>query len=90
MNLTHQPDRHRFVLSLPGGDAFVEYAEAGPRTLDLQHTVVPEAEQGQGVGSALVERVLAFARENGLKVIPSCPFVRSWLEEHAGWEDVVV
>ena len=89
MIVTHQPDRHRFVLSLPGGEAFIEYAQAGPRTLDLLHTIVPEADQGQGIGSSLVQQVLRYARDHDLKVIPSCPFVRAWLEEHPGWEDVV-
>jgi predicted GNAT family acetyltransferase len=90
MDVTHQPDRRRFVLPVSGGDAFIEYAEAGPRTLDLQHTVVPEADRGRGVGSSLVEQVLRYARDHDQKVIATCPFVRAWVEGHPEYGDVVV
>ena len=45
--------------------------------------------EGKGVGSRLVKEVLAHAREAGLRVIPSCKFVRSYLERHPDQQDVL-
>jgi predicted GNAT family acetyltransferase len=89
MSVTHEPDRRRFVLPVSGGDASVEYALVGPRTLDLRHTFVPEVDRGRGVAASLVEQVFRYARDHELKVIATCPFVRAWVEEHPEYRDVV-
>jgi uncharacterized protein len=88
MTVMHDSAAHRFRVPLDEGEAYLEYAERGPGTLDLLHTIVPPAAQGGGVGSTLVEHVMRHAREYGLRVIPSCPFVRSWLEEHSEYQDL--
>ena len=62
----------------------------GRYTLDLVHTEVPEELQDQGIGSSLVDAALNHARANGLKVIPSCPFVAAYVERHPEWEDIIV
>lgn len=62
----------------------------GRYTLDLVHTEVPEELQDQGIGSSLVDAALNHARANGLKVIPSCPFVAAYVERHTEWEDIIV
>jgi predicted GNAT family acetyltransferase len=54
----------------------------GDDILDLQHTEVPASAKGQGVGDALVRRALAYARERGLRVMATCPYVQAWLRRH--------
>jgi predicted GNAT family acetyltransferase len=71
----------RFELDVDGHTAFLTFRRDDDR-LTLIHTEVPEALGGRGVGSALVKGVLQHARDNELTVIPSCPFVRSYLERH--------
>ena len=90
MNVTHHADARRFVVELPDGLAYLAYEPLDGRTLDLLHTVVPDAEQGRGVGSALVEAAFDHARDNGLKLVPSCPFVSEWLGDHPEQLDLVV
>lgn len=89
MNIQHDTTRHRFSVALPEGEAELEYAERDARTLDFLHTQVPAGEQGQGVGAALVEHALTYARREGKRVIPSCPYVQHWLGEHPDFQDVV-
>jgi uncharacterized protein len=62
-----------------------------PRTdsLALVHTSVEEAFEGRGLGGRLVAAALDDARARGLKVVPICPFVRSYLERHPGYGDLV-
>jgi uncharacterized protein len=57
--------------------------------LALIHTEVSEDFEGQGLGGKLVAGALDDLRERGLRVIPICPFVRSWLERHPEQADLV-
>ena len=85
----HDAAAGRFVVRLPGGEGFVAYEERDGGTLDLQHTVVPEAERGRGVGEALVKGVLDWARAHDRRIVPSCPFVAAYLQDHPEAQDLV-
>jgi predicted GNAT family acetyltransferase len=50
---------------------------------------VDDAFEGQGVGSDLVPGALDDVRSRGGTVVPLCSFVRSWIERHEGYEDLV-
>ena len=85
----HDESGSRFFAPVDGGEAFLGYERAGPKTLDFQHTIVPPQARGQGVGEALVVAAFDYARESGQRVIPSCAFVRGWLAEHPEARDLV-
>lgn len=85
----HQPAKERFVARVDAGEAELVYMRPEGKILDLIHTFVPPEGRGEGVGDALVERAFAHAREEGLQVRPSCPFVRNWLEDHPEQGDIV-
>ena len=57
--------------------------------IDLMHTVVPQAAEGNGVGSALAHAALEHARAKGLKVVPSCPFVHRYVTKHREFADLL-
>ncbi len=63
--------------------------DGAPMLRDLQHTVISSDHRGRGLGSVLVPAVLEDLRSRGARIIPTCPFVRSWLEEHPGDQDLV-
>ena len=78
---------HRYELR--GEDtAFVLYTR-GENSLRLVHTEVPAALQGRGVGSTLVGGVLRMAQQQGLTVIPSCPFVSDYLRRHREYLPII-
>jgi predicted GNAT family acetyltransferase len=85
----HDDGARRFFVNLPEGMAYLAYAPAGRATIDLQHTIVPPEAQGRGVGASLAAAAFAYARAQGLQVIPSCPFVAAWLDDHPDGRDVV-
>lgn len=43
--------------------------------LDAYHTGVRPELEGQGIASRLFDEMVNFARENGYKVKPSCPYI---------------
>jgi hypothetical protein len=82
MDVRHDPERSRFFVALPEGDAELLYQPFGDDIIDLQHTEVPNAERHHGVADALVRAALAWARERELRVIATCPYVQAWLRRH--------
>ena len=55
----------------------------------LTHTEVDPAAEGKGVGSALARAALDGARAAGLRVVPQCPFIATWIERHPDYADLV-
>jgi predicted GNAT family acetyltransferase len=67
---------------------FARYVRRGGRAYFV-HTEVDPSHEGAGLGSALVRGALDGQRERGELVVPLCPFVRSFLERHSEYGDVV-
>jgi predicted GNAT family acetyltransferase len=59
----------------------IAYARRDGR-VTLLHTEISPEFGGQGLGGTLVAGALEDLREKGLEMVPSCPFVRSYLERH--------
>lgn len=75
-------DKSRYEAVVDGQVAgFVTYEVKGD-DVDLTHTIVEDAFEGQGVGSALAKGALDDVREQGKGVIPTCPFIKSYIEKH--------
>jgi predicted GNAT family acetyltransferase len=79
---------NRFEVDLDGKVAILEYAETDA-AIDLLHTEVPPALEGHGVGGALAAAALEYAKASGKRVVPTCPFVRSYIERHPDWKSIV-
>jgi predicted GNAT family acetyltransferase len=60
-----------------------------PGALALVHTEIDPAQEGRGLGSVLVQGALDDMRERHLKLIPICPYVRTWLGRHPEYADLV-
>lgn len=78
----------RLELEAEGSTAFIEY-KASHQLLFLIHTEVPPALEGKGVGSAIVEKALQHAKDNGYKIVALCVFVQAYLKRHKEWNDSV-
>jgi predicted GNAT family acetyltransferase len=70
-----------FELDVEGHRAIAAYQREGG-TITFTHTLVPKAIEGRGVASKLIRAALDAARDEGLKVIPQCPFVAAYIERH--------
>ena len=90
VHVEHRPADHRFVAQVDGGEAVLLYEPVGDGVLDLEHTIVPPEARGGGVGDALVRAALACAKQEGVGLIPTCPYVAAWLKRHPGEADVFV
>ncbi len=68
-----------------GGQSELTYSKLSPARIIADHTSVDPAYEGQGVGLALVEALIADARAEGFKIIPLCPFVNAQRRKHPDW-----
>lgn len=87
--IEHDEAGRRYVLRI-GADEVGElgYSVGGDRVV-LEHTAVDESRQEKGLGSQLVRYALDDVRAAGRRVVPQCPFVRSYVEGHPEYADLV-
>ncbi|RYE11910.1 MAG: N-acetyltransferase [Sphingobacteriaceae bacterium] len=81
--------QNQFEQNTPEGLALIAYEMDG-KTMSIMHTEVPEAMEGQGVGSDLAKFALDYAREKQLKVKIYCRFVQVYLKRHPEYQDLMV
>jgi len=82
VRIEHLASEHRFIARLAEGDAVLAYDMISTGLMDIQSTYVPPAARGRGVGGALVEAAVAFARDRGLQIRPTCWYAGVWLSRH--------
>ncbi len=88
VQVTDNTAQQRFEVELDGDLAFADYRlKAGQMV--LPHTVVPPAFEGKGVAGALARHAFGSARDQGLKVVPTCSFMSAWVKKHPEFHDVV-
>lgn len=79
---------HSFEMMVDGHRTFIDYKQRG-NTFYLIHTEVPEALQGKGVATALVEKTFKYLETNNLKMRPYCAYIQDYLKKHPGWGRLV-
>lgn len=82
IRVEHDATRSQFTAY--DGDAevgHIRYVTSG-ETLDLVHTEVDPAARRRGIGKALVRGALDQLRSKGQSMRPTCPFIKSFVEQH--------
>lgn len=80
----------RYVVRGPdGAEAEMTFTRVGERRIIIDHTVVPDAFRGQGIGAKLVTRAVEDARAAGKTILPLCPFAAAQFKRHPEWADVL-
>ena len=79
----------RYSVVVDGHEAEMTYSRASPQLIIIDHTGVPDALRGRGVGQALALHAVEQARTGGWKIMPLCPFFRAQAMRHPDWRDVV-
>lgn len=88
IDISHNEQAKRFETTIDGHTGYISYQERG-NSLIYDHTIVPEALGGRGIGSVLVKHALDYAREHDKKVVPQCSFVSSYINKHPDYQDLL-
>ncbi len=67
---------------------FIDYRLSDTR-IDLVHIEVDPAHEGEGHAAALARGALDDARSRGLTVVPSYPYVATYIDKHPEYADLV-
>lgn len=79
---------HQYELHFEGYMAVITY-HLHQGAIELEHTVVPEALGGKGIGSAIAKYALEAAIKANVKVIATCPFIKTYIERHPQYQSLV-
>lgn len=87
---SHNPHESRYEGRVDGELAgFAAYRLEGKQVV-FTHAEVEDAYEGQGVGSAIARFALDDVRgRDGLRVVPRCPFIASWIDRHPDYQDLL-
>lgn len=91
MQTTFRNNAEQSRYELMAGDqvaGFAVYRDKGDH-VELTHTEVDAAYEGEGLGSRLASAVLDSLREDGRAVVPSCPFINGYIKRHTEYADLV-
>ncbi|MFI0356702.1 GNAT family N-acetyltransferase [Actinomadura sp. 9N407] len=88
--ITDNPEASRYEIHVDGALAgFAEYTTR-PGEVVFTHTEIDKAFGGQGVGGALARGALDEVRaKGGVNVVPQCSFIKSWIDKHPDYADLV-
>jgi uncharacterized protein len=86
--VTNNRNAQRYEQETDHGLAMLEYRTDGKR-IELVHTEVPPEAEGRGIAGSLARAALDEARERGVRVIPTCPFVRTFIQRHPEYASLV-
>ncbi|MBZ7923147.1 N-acetyltransferase [Ensifer adhaerens] len=79
----------RYSTVVEGHTGEMTYSRTSPQLIIVDHTLVPDALRGKGVGQALAKHAIEEARKGGWKIIPLCPFMKAQAMRHPEWQDVI-
>jgi predicted GNAT family acetyltransferase len=72
---------HEFVLRLDGERfGYLEFTRPDTSVMRIEYVEVDPDLRGTGLGLQLVQKAVAFARENSLKVVPICSYARAVIQ----------
>jgi predicted GNAT family acetyltransferase len=57
--------------------------------MTIDHTEIDEKLRGEGIGEDLVKAAVEYARENGLKINPVCPYAKKVIDRTPEFQDVL-
>ncbi len=91
MNVTIQHNQKKFKFQAYVGEkeSYLSYRKEPYKTLEYYETFVPESLRGKGIASKIVDFALNHAKENGYKVIATCPFVANYIDEHEEYAELI-
>lgn len=92
MDIQHKDGSHRgsFFIEQEGKRvALLAYDKPDENLLVIEHTEVDRSLRGKNIGYELVHAVVEYARKEGKKISPVCPFAKAIFEKKPAFGDVL-
>lgn len=93
VHTSHNSEDQRYEARIDGELAGFAAYELTDRAVVFTHTVVHDAFEGQGVGSAMARFALDDVRAGtdgaGRRVVAKCSFMAGWIDKHPEYADLL-
>jgi uncharacterized protein len=88
-NIKVDQNRNKFYALIEGKECVINFRTVKDHILEYYSTFVPKDLRRRGIAGELVEYALKYAQEHNKKVVPSCSYVRSYIEKNPQWSVIV-
>ncbi|WP_314102825.1 GNAT family N-acetyltransferase [uncultured Frigoribacterium sp.] len=86
----NRPEQNQYVLVEDGSTIGLAAYDVVGDEIRFTHTEIEPARRGAGLGAQLVQGALDDVRsETSLRVVPMCPFVVDWVDEHVDYQELL-
>ena len=89
LSLIDEEESRQFVIIVDGHRARMEYDRSSDRIF-LTNIHVPMALEEKDISTVLTEMVLNWVEANNMKMVPYCPFVKTYLRRNTAWQRLLV
>jgi predicted GNAT family acetyltransferase len=88
IEVQHDTDGERFVAEIEGQEAYLSY-KIFDNILTLYFAFTPPALRGKEIAKLVVEHALDYAKDNNLKVIPTCSYVQAFISNNEQYKNLL-
>jgi len=88
IDVKHDKENERFVVRIDGHEAYLSYSLFADE-IDLSFVYTSPELRNKGIAAIIVEHALNYAKENNLKVIPSCSYVQAFVKRNDNYNDLL-
>ena len=88
IEVKHDKENERFVAEIEGHKAYLSYNVFND-IIDLSYAYTPPELRGRGIAKIVVEHAFKYAKENNLKVIPTCSYVQAFVERNNNYKNLL-
>ena len=87
MHIQHKDGE--FFIEADGKKTVLDY-RISSGNMDIYHTFTPDDLRGQGLAEKLAIAAFEFAKKEGIKIVPTCPYIRDYfIPKHPEFDDIV-
>lgn len=89
LNVLHDKKNQKFYVKIENKESSLLYNIINEHTLDFLSTFVPIEQRGQSIAAKITDVALQYAKDNNYKVIPTCPFIKHYIDTHPNYRNLV-
>lgn len=89
LDIKYDDHENKIYAVVEGQECVLNFRHKNLEVMEFYCTFVPESLRHRGIAAELVEFGLKKALAQNKKVLPTCGYVRAYIEAHPRWADIV-
>lgn len=89
LDVVHNQHKEQFEVHIGDQMAVIKYRLAKGESI-FTHTGVPAVFEGQGIAGKMAKVAVEYAKAEGLRIRPLCPYVAAYIKRHKEYQSITV